>query len=213
MLCGCIASSRNQKIQTFSIEDYPGTDAIDDSRLVSAYLEELSKADMIVGWYSGGFDSKFLVTKCVEHRLPPPCLPPELDLWKTPYNNWLLYSNRLNNVQEFLNLPDTKTQIWKRHWRLARTGNKQSLRYIIQHCRLDVKVLRQAYYEIRPYIYGHPTMTLVKPGKCPVCLEGTLKSKGWRYTKSGKYRRYVCQSCHHPCRDVKRSEGVTIVPI
>lgn len=213
MLCGCIASSSSKKILTFSIEHYPGKNAIDDSLLVSAYLEELCKADMIVGWYSGGFDSKFLITKCVEHRLMPPALPPELDLWVTPYKDWLLYSNRLDNVQEFLNLPDSKTKIWKKHWRLARTGNKESLQYIVKHCQKDVKVLKQAYYEMRPYLKNHPTLTLQKGGTCPVCLIGELAPRNFRYKKSGKYRRYQCKNCKHWSQDTRRTEGVTIVPV
>lgn len=184
-----------------------------DQTLVEWTLEKLAKADLMVGWYSKGFDYKLLLTKCVEYRIIPPPLPQHLDLWVTPYSDWLLQSNRLENVQQFLNLPDSKTKIWKKHWKQAMSGDRKSLAYIVEHNIQDVIVLEQAYNEIRPYIKGHPTMTLIQKGSCPVCVKGTLESKGWRYTKTGKYRQYLCRQCKHYSRDTKRTEGVSIVPV
>lgn len=162
LLCVGVLRSWDNKLLCPSILDHPGKYPSDDKQLVKAILPMLEDCNLIVTWYGGGFDLKFIKTKCVEHRLPFPNIPAHVDLWVTPFKEWVLTSNRLANVQEFLNLPDEKTGLKKAMWRRARAGDKSALKYVIDHCKKDVVVLKEAYYEIRPYIVNHPTLTLQK---------------------------------------------------
>jgi predicted transcriptional regulator len=105
-----------------------------------------------------------------------------------------LTSNRLANVQEFLQLPTAKTQLTKRIWRKAQAGSVPDLEYIIDHCEKDVLVLDQAYEKLKPYIRSHPRMNSVA---CAVC-GGDQQRRGQALSvlKGIRYR-YSCKECGH----------------
>lgn len=212
LLCVGFCYSWKSTVYCPSILEHPGKYPSHDQPLLQHVIPYLEEGEMIITWYGSGYDLKFIQTKCVEYRLPYPNWPPHLDLWVTPYKDWLLTSNRLKNVEEFLNLPECKTPLKKTMWRRARAGDPIGLKYVIQHCKQDVKVLRQAYIEMLPYIKNHPTMSF-SGGLCPVCRIGRLIKKGVVIGKSGSYQRYKCKSCGHAARDTRRTKGVTIVPL
>ena len=59
-------------------------------------------------------------------------------------------SSKLDNVQKFFNLPETKTPITWDDWKRAAMGDKSAMDSVVDHCEQDVKVLSMAYWKLLP---------------------------------------------------------------
>ena len=168
-------------------------DAVSDKLLVAAAWPILASADAWVTWYGKGFDAKFLNTRVLDNGLTPLPPIPHIDLYFTAKCHLKLSSNRLANVQDFLNLPTVKTPLTKRVWRQAQAGHVPSIVYIIDHCEKDVLVLEEAYEKLKPYVRQHPY--LGKRGTCRVCNSTRLQRRGKVASRAGKFVRVCCMEC------------------
>jgi hypothetical protein len=61
-------------------------------------------------------------------------------------------SRKLKNVQQFLKLPDEKTEIEWDDWKRAALGDRKAMRTVVQHCEFDVVVLQEAYWKLLPNV-------------------------------------------------------------
>ena len=171
-------------------------DPTNDADVVFRASKELAKSDIVCGWYSSRFDWPFLQSRLLTHGLPtmPPI--PHVDLWRTAKYQMRLNSNRLASVAEFLGLEE-KTPIRSREWIRAMAGKRQSLKYVIDHCKQDIVVLEQAYRKMRPLMKGHPNVNLVDPKEsaCPVCGSDAIQRRAFMIASVTRTQRYHCQSC------------------
>ena len=200
ILCAGYKWYGKREVHVLSLLDFPkifGVDPTNDSRLVRAFYNVLAQADVWVTWYGERFDARMFNAKLMEHRLRPLPHIQHIDLWKTAKYQMKLSSNRLKNVCAYLDLPE-KTPVLGKVWRRARTGHGPSVRYVIEHCRQDVKVLEMAYERMRPWVHAHPHLGLIAGLRdaCPHCgMEGKLRRRGVMYTKVRVYQRFQCQHC------------------
>jgi len=197
ILCAGFKTVGEGKAKVISITDFPlyEKDPTNDRELVKAIYNELLKADVWLTWFGTYFDIPFINSRLLFHGLP--TLPgnyPHIDGWKTAKHRLKLRNNRLVTVQDFLGLDTEKDAVKGPVWIKAMSGHKPSLRYIIEHCRKDVKVLEEAYNRLRPLIIDHPHRD-TDGTECPVCGEGRLQKRGFHITRTRKYQRYQCQSC------------------
>ena len=180
---------------------------IDDKKLLEHIYPILSQADAWITWFGKGFDQKFVNTRLMHHGMDPLPPVPHIDGWRTAKSKLRLTSNRLATVQQFLNLPVSKTPVTGRHWNLASGGDPKAADYIIEHCRKDVKVLEQAYEKMLPLIVDSPHMGLIKgkPDGCPRCGLPALKTNpSWIYSSATRsYQRYKCTACGGWCKENK----------
>lgn len=172
-------------------------DPTNDKKLLEHIYPILAGADAWVTWFGKGFDEKFVNTRLLYHHMHPLPHVPHIDGWKTAKGKLKLNSNRLMTVQSFLELPDSKSALSGPHWVKAKAGDKAATRYIIHHCRQDVKVLEQAYMRLRPLIIEHPNMSISdgRPGTCTRCGSWKVQRRGYYVTRSRKYARFQCQAC------------------
>lgn len=168
-------------------------DAVDDKPLIAQAHKVLASADMWVTWYGKGFDAKFINTRVLDAGLPPLPDIPHVDLYWTARGNLKLSSNRLANVQNFLQLPTHKTPLTRRVWRRAQAGDVKSIEYIIDHCEKDVDVLDEAYQRLKPYVRQHPRVSTVEA--CRVCGEAVQKRGFALTTLRGPRYRVQCTGC------------------
>lgn len=169
-------------------------DADDDRALLKEVYAILSQADVIVSWYGKGFDVPFLNTRMLDAGMKPLPPIPHVDLYFTAKHHLKLSSNRLANVQEFLQLVDAKTPLTRRVWRQAEAGNPKAIKYVAHHCLKDVDVLYGAYEKLRPYVRQHPRINGYGP--CRVCGGTNLNSRGLTVTHLVKPKRRVqCKDC------------------
>lgn len=214
ILCAGWKTLGDKKVHCPKISDYKlyKSDPTNDKELVRATAAALSEADLWVGHYASRFDVPYLNSRLLYHGLPVMPKIPLIDTWRVAKYQLRLNSNRLQTLCTFLELED-KTPIMGPHWVKAMAGNKQSLKYIVDHCIQDVLVLEAAYLKLRPLIPNHPNVNLVSATKdaCPVCGSKSLESKGWRYAATTKKRRFRCRSCGAFCTGrPERVDGVEI---
>ncbi len=169
-------------------------DTKDDVALLGEVYEILADADMWVTWYGIKYDVPFLNTRMLEAGFSPLPNIPHVDLWFTARHHLKLSSNRLANVQDFLQLKDSKTPLTRRVWREAEAGDAKSQEYIVDHCLKDVKVLEGAYERLRPYVRTHPRVAGFGP--CRACGSKRMQKRGIAITKlKNEKQRVQCQAC------------------
>lgn len=167
-------------------------DTAQDDKLMKLVHRALSSADMWVTWYGKGFDWKFLNTRILEAGLPPLPDVPHVDLFYTAKHKLALTSNRLANVQEFLKLKTAKTQLTKRIWRRAQAGHVPDIKYIIDHCEKDVKVLDEAYQVLKPLIRQHPKFS---SEGCAACQGEMTPGRRVMSLLKRPQARHQCKEC------------------
>ncbi len=139
------------KVQVFRGDDkkYRTSDFADDGPLAVAIRDCLEQADVVVGHNSKLFDRKFLNARLMKAGERP---------LKSQFNvdtMWIVRthmrtSSKLVNVQQFLGLPDEKTDITWDDWTRGIAFDKKALDTIADHCIKDVEVLEEAYWKLLP---------------------------------------------------------------
>lgn len=188
-----------KRARVLRISDYPGweEDPTDDKRLLIDIQKKLAEADVLVGWYSGGYDLPMIQTRMLQHRLGVLAPVAHIDLWWWARHRLKMHSNRLAAVSEFFGLGE-KTPVIGRSWVKAAAGDMKSLLYVYSHCKKDVEVLGEAYEVMRPLVTTHPTVSKehpVKTGQCRVCGGKRLIRQGFKLTSVGQKRRFQCGDC------------------
>jgi len=102
-------------------------------------------------------------------------------------------------VQDFLQLPTSKTALTKREWRRAQAGHVPSIKYINDHCLKDVLVLEEAYEKLKSLVRQHPRVGA--HGACDICGLSSLQRRGSYIRRDRTLRkqvtlwRFQCKSC------------------
>lgn len=124
-------------------------DVVDDSKLCQAISEDLAGADVIVGHNSKLFDRKFLNARLVKAKMEPTRQQFHIDtMWLVRAH--MRVSSKLVNLEQFLGLPDKKTDLLWDTWMRGAAFDKKAMDEIVQHCVMDVEVLEQAYWRLLP---------------------------------------------------------------
>lgn len=209
ILCAGFKTVGEGKARVISVEDYKGKDLIArEKHLVKDLFEVLVNADCWLTWFGTYFDIPYLNSRLLYHRLPTlPANFPHVDGWKTSRNRLKLRNNRLKTVQEFLGTDTEKDAVLGPMWIKAVAGDSKALKYVIEHCRKDVKALEEAYLLLRPLILDHPNKGLMDGrGGCAVCGGTKVQRRGFHVTRTRKYRRLHCQECGAWSRESKPVE-------
>lgn len=182
-----------KKTHLESITDFSGKDILDDSRLVARIKEILDGADMWITYYGTKFDVPFIQTRLLVHGMKPLAPVAHKDLFYTIKFKFKFDRNRLLDVQNFLQLEESKTPVRLEKWLAALVGRKGALDEIEEHCIQDVKVLELAYEKVLPFMTTHPR--LQGYGVCNKCAGTLLKNKIY-YTSDKNHKITMkCQKC------------------
>ena len=104
--------------------------------------------------------------------------------------------NRLGDLGEFLGL-GKKVRHWGFDlWDRCMKGDLVAWELMKRYNKGDVRLLRKVYFEMRPWMVGHPNMS--GPDKhpgCPICRSIKLIPWGTYPTKWGRVQRFHCDNC------------------
>ena len=121
-----------------------------DKELLIKIKEELAKYDVLVGYYSLGYDKPFLSSRCLKNKLR--ALPRQLhiDCYRIAKKlfNYTLHSKRLISICELLGIKGktrVKPALWEDFKYQALDGKEKALKEIVNHCHYDVVVLEEAF--------------------------------------------------------------------
>ena len=202
LICARIKWSDKKTIETFRITDHKQASLNDDRGIAKAIRDSLEDADTIVTWYGKKFDVPYLQSRLLKwgETIMSPNIS-HLDLWATARYQLRLSSNRLANIERFLELDATKTPINQGAWIEALAGSKKHMKTVVDHCKQDVLMLEEAYNKMLPLIKNHPHVAL-KGGPsdgCPKCGSISMEKMGYRVTKVRRYQRWRCLDCGSTC--------------
>lgn len=148
VLCACIIEP-NGKLKTIRLNPRIGDE---DKSLVRNIIRELNTYDLLVGWYSSGFDFKFLNTRALIHNLKPPDRNYRRDLCFVSRGNLQLRNNKLATVNQSLFGNSSKTFIYPKARRAAMRGEKWAIDFYVNHCRADVRDTLRTYKKFMPLL-------------------------------------------------------------
>lgn len=199
ILCAGFKDVGVGKPEVFNILDYTKTGDLirAEKHLLRDISRRLLQSDVWLTHFGQYFDIPFVNSRLLYHNLPvlPPSYP-HIDTWRIAKNRLKLRNNRLNTVSDFLKTKSSKNSILPEQWIRALGGHAPSMAYIVNHCRLDILVLEEAYNRLRPLILDHPSKGLIDGrGGCGVCGSEKLQKRGTHVTRTRKYQRYQCSSC------------------
>jgi len=125
----------------------------EDKRIVASCIEALKKFDRIVTYYGTGYDFPFLRARAamvgvdfphfgtLKHR----------DAYYIMKSKFKLSSRRLENACRCILGETAKTRIDSKHWRNGVRGDKEALKYILDHNVKDTTDLERLYLKIIDY--------------------------------------------------------------
>lgn len=104
------------------------------------------------GSHNTRFDIPYLNTKLLMAKKRPLTLIRHVDVYYTARWFLNLHSNRLGVVEETLFGGKTrKTRVLGQIWNKAARGDEEAMKYIVTHCRADVKILEDVFNELVPF--------------------------------------------------------------
>lgn len=158
----------------------------------------LTEADAVVHYNGDKFDIPVLNTEFILHGMTPPAPSKQIDLYKVVKGRFRFASNKLEFVSKALGIGQKRKTGGHELWVKCMANDDAAWRTMTSYNIKDVVLLERAYNKFKPWITHHANHNLyVEEGKvvCPNCGEDKFQRRGFSYTTTGKYRRYVCKSC------------------
>lgn len=170
----------------------------DDYMVVKTAYSVLRNADLIVTHNGKKFDVKHLNTRLIKHGFPP--LPPvaHVDTCAVSKAKLYMFNNRLNTLGDFLVGEEKMEHEGWKLWVKVRKRNPKAMKTMTAYCKQDVLLLEKVFKRLRAHSKEIPNFNLFSISErnlCPTCGGTRLRSLGWRFTKTNKYRRYICVDC------------------
>jgi hypothetical protein len=167
------------------------------------FLRELHKvldeADVLVTYNGKRFDVPTVYKEFVLHGLSPPAPFHHIDLYQTVRRQFRFASSKLDFICQQLGLGAKTQHKGMDLWNEVEEGCPKAQRTMEKYNKQDVVLLEKLYNHIKPWIKNHPNLALLEERSgivCPTCGSDDIEFRGWRYTKTRRYRRFVCGSCH-----------------
>lgn len=125
----------------------------DDSRVIKSCVQDIQRFDRLIGYYHTGFDIPFIRARASINGLD---FPPFGSLWVsdvyyTIRSKFGISSKSLKNACKQLLGDTNKTDLDGRTWKLASRGDKDSLRYVLDHCINDVLDTERLYDHVKDF--------------------------------------------------------------
>lgn len=202
----CIGYKWNyeKKAHVMSISDFPlfKKDPTNDSQLLEGFRKVWDQADITIGHYSSKFDLPFLQTRYLMNGLQILPESSSVDTWRIAKYKLKLNSNRLETILQALNCKYHKTPVNGKYWVKAIAGNRDAIKYIVDHCYSDVMVLEEVYEKIKGLLTNHPLVGKPKEFKqytvsdeCPTCGKKEFRVYGTSLTATKRFQRLKCFGC------------------
>lgn len=182
----------------------------------------LDESDVVVTFNGKKFDTPTLNTEFMKRDLGPPSPYKHIDLYQVVRKQFRLPSNKLDYVLRFLGL-ETKLNnkgmdLWtecmmasslKAKGLLVPKELKESWEQMKEYNIQDVEIMPALYDRLKPWIKGHPNLSLYvddNERRCPVCQSTHVQSRGVEHLNVLSYRRYQCMDCKTWLRGSVREE-------
>ena len=160
MLCYCIKEADSNKIWERCITPSEVRNPkILDKNVVKQLVKDLKHFDRICGFYSTKFDVPFVRTRAIYWGIDFPLFHEiyHTDVYYIVKRKFKLNSNRQQTAYNMLVGPSHKTHFGRDYWPRALAGDKEALKYVIEHCRIDVQELQELHEKVDPFVGKYNT--------------------------------------------------------
>lgn len=176
-----------------------------DKRLCESLWKLIDEADIVVAYNGVKFDVPKINTRFIINGMLPPKPYKIVDPMLTAKYKFAFSSNKMDNLATQLGIAnklDTDFNLWKK----CMEGDKESLDYMLQYNKQDVKTLEEIYIKMLPWIKNHPNVQNYIDSNVPVCShcgckELTYIPGRYYYTNISKYKISRCNNCGAVIRD------------
>ena len=185
----------------------------DDRHVLEVLHSVLSDADILIAHNGDCYDIKFTEGRMLFYGLPP--LPPilKIDTLKEARNRFLLNSNKLDYLGQYLGLgrkKHTSHGLWLR----VLQGEAKAVREMVKYNKQDVVLLERVFLKLQPYMANHTNRQLFGNMEgCPRCGSKRTQSRGIHRSLTRSYQRFVCTSCGGWFRNNKAEKASTSVRV
>lgn len=177
----------------------------DDLACLEELREVLNKADVVVAHNGDRFDIPKINSRLLVHKMLPPSPYQKIDTLKVLKRNFQFGSNRLAHIARRLDIEQKGSAGGMETWMRCVKGDKQALEDMLAYNIQDIEVLRELYYELRPWIPSHPNIALMsnRGGACTSCGSQDLVPDEPYRTGVSVYNTWRCKSCGTISRERK----------
>jgi len=183
-----------------------------DKRMLGGIWQLLNEADIVIAHNGKKFDIRKLNTRFILNNLEPPLPYQVIDTLETLRRSMDFSHNRLDYVNQLLNLPRKIGNEGMPLWIKCIKGDKEALKVMLDYNIGDVRILEDTYLRILAWIKPHPNIGLfILDGvnRCPSCGSSDLRSEGkMYYTTANKFEMFRCNNCKSTGR--KRLGATTV---
>jgi RNase_H superfamily len=179
------ADQRNQK------------DIADDKSLMEKIWKLLDSCDVLVGQNIKAFDRKKINARFLAHGMTPPSSYKMIDTLSIAKKNFALTSSKLEYMSSNFNTK-FKKQSHKKFpgfvlWTECLKGNLEAWDEMKKYNIYDVLATEELYNKLAPWepAINFSIYSNALDHTCS-CGNKTFKNKGYAYTSSGKFKRYLC---------------------
>lgn len=176
-------------------------DPYDDATLMDRIWHELDEADIVIGQNSKRFDHRKINARLLQLGYRPPSPYKVIDTKVEAQKVAMFTSNKLEWLAAVLtDAPKDKHKDFPGFelWSECLKGNPRAWAVMRKYNPRDVLATEKLYLQLRPYIVGHPSLTVYGDGEkpaCPKCGSHKVERRGFSYTQVGQYPRYHCNKC------------------
>lgn len=151
MLCA-VVKPLHMTPKTFRLDLYRGNVREEDKELIRALIKELEKYDFLITYNGIRFDTKFINTRALFHKINPLSEKLHIDMLMVARRVLRTNNRRLDTIVNFFDLEEKKTAIDPKYWRWAMMGDREAMDQVCIHCVQDTKTLELVYEKLAPYI-------------------------------------------------------------
>lgn len=169
----------------------------DDSAIVPGIAELVRQADKVVAHNASRFDMKVLNSRLLQLQEEPLGPVDVIDTLTLARRSFRLASNSLDYIAHLLGLQTKQKHEGLELWRKCYVGDAAALKKMVSYNRQDVRVLKDVFHALRPYVKGLGRMVDADyEGErvCSHCGEETLQRRGFYRTNASTFRQYHCQN-------------------
>lgn len=168
----------------------------DDSALVKELWDLFDQADILIAHNGDKFDTRKANARFLQVIGRPPSPYKTIDTLKIARKHFMLESNRLGDLGEFLGLGGKLPTTGWNTWRGCIDGDKSAWSLMKRYNKQDVALLAQVYDRLKAWTPNHPDLRAWTGGAgCPTCQSANVQRRGENVAKTRRTPRFHCQDC------------------
>lgn len=184
-------------------------DLRDDKKILKEIWKLLDEADITVTQNGISFDHRKLNARFIQHGMKPPSSCKMLDTKRMAKRHFGFTSNKLEYMTDKLCTKYKKLKHAKfggfSLWKECMNRNLEAWEEMEEYNRYDVLSLEELFFKLLPWDNQVDFNTYIDNCEMHICTCGSIHQtkKGFHYTRTGKYQKYICKSCGKESRNRK----------